>query len=521
MKNAITDFFSKTEKKYREFVSGSENWLVQTHGRSVYFSAAAVFMLLLLPAAFVTYFTSLDENVINVMMLLFPMLFVGAVGVKNIVKDSLASKILFAYAAWMLVTRLVLSLGGFSGSEFVEKLGVILFSYIVCFNLPRLMESEKNADSFRSAAAGITALFFGALSAVMLAVAIFGFDMPLMGRTLSSLIYIKDGRLAFSVMHSNIIGALMVVGIGMSLFMILCSKKVVSKVVFSLCAVLVACVLFLTDSRTSTVVACVFIGVFAGLVCYDLAKRIGNGSKAVTVAKVAAASAIAVGVFFAMMSLSSTAKEVFADINTEVNKAKAEQTAVVTPSTEETAESTQPTQPAPAQPAVQQTEIVDRGYGNVSEMLSLNNRTPLYEMLIGQLLDSPKMMLLGSLGVNDQPDGYRVTDENGQQLYWSHTHNSFVPVALETGLVGIALVVAFVVIMVIKMAKIFFSSSETYSSTEKFGIVFPAGLLIISLLEPILFSPLPSAVQYYIHAFFILWCGFICLKTDKKKEQAK
>ncbi len=130
-----------------------------------------------------------------------------------------------------------------------------------------------------------------------------------------------------------------------------------------------------------------------------------------------------------------------------------------------------------------------------------SNRLGVYLSAIPAIKDEPLRLLTGkySSKLMDGPHRYQIGP------FW-HMHNYLLQVLMLTGLPGFLLVLAFTVLVVIRMFRLFFSRASLAVKSLTFPV---GGVLIYGMLETILFTASADerALTDFRELFFFLVCG--------------
>ncbi len=165
------------------------------------------------------------------------------------------------------------------------------------------------------------------------------------------------------------------------------------------------------------------------------------------------------------------------------------------------------------EPKDQSTESTGTGAGHSFEdnrnlgkqVKTLNGRTRLLEAIVVAYKEHPLYMLLGT---NDDTmlryaDQLRYGNNYREELrYYNHMHNFLLQVLMMTGIPGFLLVLAFVVLLLLRMIRLFFSRKTDLP--EILLVCPPAGLLVHFMLEAGLFTAIDVR-----SLFFFLISGFV------------
>ena len=114
---------------------------------------------------------------------------------------------------------------------------------------------------------------------------------------------------------------------------------------------------------------------------------------------------------------------------------------------------------------------------------NISNRGEIYASIIPTFKDDPLRLIIGkySSKIMDIPNQY-------QSYPYFHMHNFLLQVLMLTGVIGFLLVLAFTVLMVIKMIRLFFSQHPEASMDVKILTLPISGIFIYGMLETILFT---------------------------------
>ena len=145
------------------------------------------------------------------------------------------------------------------------------------------------------------------------------------------------------------------------------------------------------------------------------------------------------------------------------------------------------------------------------ELRTLNNRMYLYKAVIVSFREEPLRMLIGSGDAEDMLYYANYVVQTSQ--HYEHMHNFLLQVLMMTGIPGFLLVLAFCVLLVIRMVRLFFSDAN--GKAEKTLVIPAAGLLIHFMLETGLFTSVDVR-----GLFFFLMAGFIFGSAQPERKQA-
>ncbi|MBQ2960236.1 MAG: O-antigen ligase family protein [Oscillospiraceae bacterium] len=135
---------------------------------------------------------------------------------------------------------------------------------------------------------------------------------------------------------------------------------------------------------------------------------------------------------------------------------------------------------------------------------NISNRGEIYASVIPTIKLDPMRLLIGKYSdkIMDIPNLF-------QSFPYYHMHNMFLHVLMLTGVIGLLLVLAFTVLMVIKMIRVFFSNHPLAGMDIKVLTLPISGIFIYSLLELILFTASSDdrSVTDFRELFFFLIAG--------------
>lgn len=121
---------------------------------------------------------------------------------------------------------------------------------------------------------------------------------------------------------------------------------------------------------------------------------------------------------------------------------------------------------------------------DVSSNLTLTGRTDIWAAVVPAVRDDPSILLFGQRQrdtmtfINDY-----LKSHNPRVDYKPHMHNMFMQVLMLMGLPGLLIVLAWTVLLVVKMIKVFFSSRPEIGMMIKTLTIAPAGILVYNLAE--------------------------------------
>lgn len=135
---------------------------------------------------------------------------------------------------------------------------------------------------------------------------------------------------------------------------------------------------------------------------------------------------------------------------------------------------------------------------------NISNRGEIYASVIPTLKADPMRLLIGkySSKIMDIPNLF-------QSYPYFHMHNFLLQVLMLTGIIGLALVLAFTVLMVVKMIRFFFSQHPDATMDLKVLTLPLSGIFIYGMFEIILFTASADerALTDFRELFFFLLAG--------------
>lgn len=135
---------------------------------------------------------------------------------------------------------------------------------------------------------------------------------------------------------------------------------------------------------------------------------------------------------------------------------------------------------------------------------NISSRGEIYLSVVPTFKDDPLRLLIGKYSdkIMDIPNLY-------QSYPYFHMHNFLLQVLMLTGVIGFLLVLAFTVVLVIKMIRFFFSNHPEAALDRKLLTLPMAGIFIYGMLEIILFTASADerALTDFRELFFFLIAG--------------
>ncbi len=158
-------------------------------------------------------------------------------------------------------------------------------------------------------------------------------------------------------------------------------------------------------------------------------------------------------------------------------------------------------------------EVVDGETQNFGDSRDLketistgSNRFGIYASVIPAIRDEPLRLLIGKYNskLMDGPHRYQVGP------FW-HMHNYLIQVLMLTGLIGFLLVLAFSVLVVIRMIRLFFSRHPDATMAIKSLTLPVSGILVYGMLETVIFTASADerALTDFRELFFFLVTGIM------------
>ena len=129
---------------------------------------------------------------------------------------------------------------------------------------------------------------------------------------------------------------------------------------------------------------------------------------------------------------------------------------------------------------------------------------------IPAIRDEPLRLLIGKYNskLMDGPHRYQISAENGS--FW-HMHNYLLQVLMLTGLIGFLLVLAFSVLLVVRMLCLFFTQNPAATTAIKSLTLPVSGILVYGMLETVIFTASADdrALTDFRELFFFLLAGVV------------
>lgn len=359
------------------------------------------------------------------------------------------------------------------GMNSVDKVawGPITCSYALALPLAYATDDAGRQRGLNT----LFALFL--LEGIRLCVYAAALKLGFLPRLLSANVCWVDSRLQ-QLAHPNTCAATLMLGMGVSLALCFRVKNRWLRLALIALAAAQFAAQALTDSRTSTIFACLMAG---GIAFCAIRK---TGWKRIPLA-------LAAGVLV-MAALFLTSEKLY-DLHRQSMAQAALQTAQVR---ELSAQEEEPAPPPEAKSGQEAPGVRLRSYK--SDLPTLNNRTVIWEGAIKGALHHPTILLYGTDSAYDV-----ILEESG--FPGEHTHNSFLEMLYTLGLPGLLLVLAVAVLAVRSAAILLWRNTDLWKSSVA---VIAMCLFGCGMLEPYLFAPQSS--QHFLSLFFLAAAGYLC-----------
>ena len=152
---------------------------------------------------------------------------------------------------------------------------------------------------------------------------------------------------------------------------------------------------------------------------------------------------------------------------------------------------------------------------------NMSNRGNIFASIIPTIKEDPTLLLIGKYShqIMDIPHKY-------QNYPYFHMHNYLVQTLMLTGVLGLLLVLAFTVMLVVKMIRLFFTKLPEVTSAVKTLTLPLAGIFIYGMMETVIFTNCAddrAPTDFRELAFFLIAGIFLGFYYDafpaKKKER--
>ena len=152
---------------------------------------------------------------------------------------------------------------------------------------------------------------------------------------------------------------------------------------------------------------------------------------------------------------------------------------------------------------------------------NMSNRGNIFASIIPTIKEDPTLLLIGKYShqIMDIPHKY-------QNYPYFHMHNYLVQTLMLTGVLGLLLVLAFTVMLVVKMIRLFFTKLPEVTSAVKTLTLPLAGIFIYGMMETVIFTNCAddrAPTDFRELAFFLIAGVFLGFYYDafpaKKKER--
>lgn len=291
---------------------------------------------------------------------------------------------------------------------------------------------------------------------------------------------LSGGRLYILSLNPNIASPFIVLSIVLTLYLLLRYKKRWVWIIGGLMMVINYLTLSATASRASNLALSAAGAVVAAVGAARLLKRHFRGRAAVIAAITAAMIALCTWGFDLGAQLLNCGATVYERHAQTVQTLPEESVLDETEQSAETAEL-----------------IMER------EPSGSNGRMAMYRSFFAYLRDHPAVLLYGE----DYLTVRMMTRYDSDNPLAIHLHNAFFQTLAETGVPGLALILAICVFLLIYSLRILFSPER--SAAEKMLPVLLLVLIVDSLAESPLFVPYDEATNSFFNLFFFLVAGYV------------
>ncbi len=389
-----------------------------------------------------------------------------------------------AFVVWFGVTRLLIK--DTYGRQVFYYYAEIAIIYLFAFPFARAVGERVRLRVFDwLALATVT---------VITAVGLFGLAVMVSGQPFSfggERFYTEmiENRLWILALNPNIAAMFMVISLLLTVYLMLRHRRRWMLVVGALALVIDYLTLVATDSRTAKISLLVCVLVSAAVLASRLFKR-RFFARPVAIAGMAAAAVLICYVGFSLG----------AQFLNGVTTLHAQREAAAVSISEEGPETE--TSESAAEEIAPVTEVAERdlvdGYAN--------GRHVIYNCFRSYLEDHPSVLLTGA---NNFTIRLMSCYGMGNNSYYMkiHLHNAFFQTLAETGVPGLALILAICVFLLIYSLRILFSPKR--SAAEKMLPVLLLVLIVDSLAESPLFVPYDEATNSFFNLFFFLVAGYV------------
>lgn len=157
---------------------------------------------------------------------------------------------------------------------------------------------------------------------------------------------------------------------------------------------------------------------------------------------------------------------------------------------------------------------------DISSNKTMSGRTMIWKSGLTAIKRDPSILLIGSSGDSIMDPVNKILAENGRNKVQPHMHNGFLQVLMLTGLPGLILIIAWTILMVIRMIRIFFRNDV--SPAVKALIIPLAGIFIYQLAEVHVFSDsdILGKVFFLIAGVFLSYYSEDSISVIKKERAA-
>lgn len=376
-------------------------------------------------------------------------------------KDGIEFKLIFVYTLWLVFVRIV------DGGLLVEGVTGGIFDMVVCIAMIGFAVVLSPEERLKWL--DVIAVIYCVAYTLLAAVCIFGTlsHIPEMNYLVegTKLYEYLAGRLYVLGEICNSVGAWYFIACMFLLYLFFRYKKTVFRVLIAFSFIVCYLTLALTFSRSSMVSFSVSMGMLAVLIALHYRPQLSPVKKAVVVVVLMCICFFAAYKSFNISAVlvdkvtgSAAETEVYGDDEIFYESGINQDTIVV---------------------------MSDRGF-------SSSGRVELWKAAIMSLFDEPTRIITGSADLISSEKTNRYIEENMPEEYAVYGdrpnhHNTYLEFLMRSGLPGFLLMMAFFVILVVKMIRIFFSSAEAMGLEIKVLTLMLTGIMIFNLFESAFF----------------------------------
>lgn len=297
--------------------------------------------------------------------------------------------------------------------------------------------------------------------------------------------------------HPNIVGSVLMVGIGFCIFLWLQAEDKWKKWLLAIVFILLFMTLTLTNSRTCIIITCALVG---GVVFFSLYKDTGGWKRFVIGA--VAALAVMLSLFLATNILWKVHN------NFLISQYTAQQA-------EQVQQPEHPSEDAPAlsivtNNATGELELTGGGQGSLeNDFWTFNGRLGIWKAALPAIRTHKSILIWGSSNISET-----LSEFYG---HIAHSHNSWLEVLLGYGLLGLLIGLIFTWLAVRNAISLLWNKNQAL--WKKAVALLTLCLLLEAFLEPFLFF---ATIEYhYIDFVFLLCIGYTSHWRALEKAQGK